>query len=373
MTQSSDQAIGHWSAEQLPTLDVIRARLGRIFPPGSTARSWAIAERAARSVYVFLYAFAVEGVSNNRVRPAMVTTMSDAQAAITGPAERQTWWDRARRPRRPGEAIEGRWYAENTREPIRDETFRAWAQHGALLEDQIPTTSAAPRYRLARDFADLFNPALDGSSLDDAIDQWQRSHLTPSARARTALIRRHATAAAGVAVRFPDGTSRILAMGPSTGLAQATVEEFSARFLRRPIVLAVTESRQRLAYEDAAMLSTVGLEPDPRIMPDILLADVDGPGGRLRLVFLELVATGGPMSAQRIGDIRSWLAQNGLEGTNAAFGTVFADRDDPAFHRYVSDLAWGTFAWCASEPNNLMVLFEGGRFTPQATLDQVTD
>lgn len=106
----------HWSAERLPSLQEIRERLQSIFPRGLDYRSWATAERAARSLYVFLYAFAIEGVSENRLRPAMVTTMSDAQAARTQPALRLAWWEGARRPRKPGEPIIGRWYAENTRE-----------------------------------------------------------------------------------------------------------------------------------------------------------------------------------------------------------------------------------------------------------------
>lgn len=90
----------------------------------------------------------------------MVTTMSDAQAAQVGLGERLQWWESARRPRSPQQAIPGRWYAENTREPIRDETFRVWKEYGALLEDTVPTTSSLPRYRLAKDFTDLFDPRL---------------------------------------------------------------------------------------------------------------------------------------------------------------------------------------------------------------------
>ena len=166
----------HWSVERLPTLALIRDRLPKIFPEGVDGRPWATAERAARSAFVFFYACAVEGVSERRVRPAMVTTMSDVQAATASAEDRALWWDLARRPRRPGQVAK-RWYAENTREPIRDETFRVWKEYGALLEDALPTTSSRPRYRLAPDFAELFNPDLDGADLDDAIAAWQSRHL----------------------------------------------------------------------------------------------------------------------------------------------------------------------------------------------------
>src|SRR5205823_11523117 len=137
----------------------------QVFPEGLDGRTWAVAERAAKSLYVFLYTFAVEDVTEHRVRPAMVTTMSDGQAARTALRERFQWWEQARRPRPPGLTIPGRWYAENTREPIRDETFRVWKEYGALLEDAVPTTSSVPRYRLARDFANLFDTRLTASRL----------------------------------------------------------------------------------------------------------------------------------------------------------------------------------------------------------------
>lgn len=302
----------------------------------------------------------------------MVTTMSDAQAAVMDLQGRLGWLDVARRPRRSSEPIPGRWYAENTRESIRDETFRAWAALGALLEDQVPTTSSRPRYQLARDFADLFDPILDSTSLDQRVITWQQRHLTPSALARTALVRRHAVSTAGDTVRFPDGTTRSLSIGPSTALAKAVIEEFVPRFLRRPIVLAVTESRQRLAYHDEAMLRTIRLVADERVMPDIVVADLDGPNDRLRLVFVECVATAGPMSDARVVALKQWLVHQGLTDVGLAFGTAFLDRNDQAFHRFVGGLAWGTFAWCPSEPDNVYVLLELGHFDPQSTLDSLT-
>src|SRR5437868_4676528 len=91
----------HWSASRLPSLALIQERLRRVFPEGLEGRSAAVAERAARSLFVFLYTFAIEAVMDNRVRPAMVTTMSDQQAARQSVSERLAWWDAARRARRP--------------------------------------------------------------------------------------------------------------------------------------------------------------------------------------------------------------------------------------------------------------------------------
>ena len=38
--------------------------------------------------------------------------------------------------------------------------------------------------------------------------------------------------------------------------------------------------------------------------------------------------------------------------------TAFEDRDTAAFRKAVADLAWGSFAWCLSEPEHL-IAFDG--------------
>lgn len=362
----------HWTTGRLPELAQIRERLQLVFPSGVDDRSWAVAERAAKSLFVFLYAFAVEGVTGNRLRPAMVTSMSDSQASLVQASDRLAWWDLARRPRKPGEANTGRWYEENTREPIRDETFRAWKEYGALLEDQIATAASTPRYQLARDFADLFDPLLRDDEFAATLSTWQARHLSTTARARLALLQRQTVASTGTIVRFPDGTTRSLAVEPSTPLVQAVIEQFAPSFLRAPVVLAVTESRQRVAYDDAAQLKRIGLTVDERLMPDVLLADLDGPQGELRLVFIECVATGGAMTPARLQSIRLWLNRNNLGNVGTAFGTVFPDKGSAMFRRYVSDVAWNTFVWCASEPTRVLILLDEGRYDPRMTLDTVT-
>lgn len=187
-----------------------------------------------------------------------------------------------------------------------------------------------------------------------------------------ALLRQQALVGSGATVHFPDGNTRTLEIGPSAPLVKAVIEQFTPIFLRQPVVLAVTESRKRLAYEDAAQLNRLRLRPDERLMPDVLLADLDGPRGELRLVFVECVATGGAMTSERVSALREWLRVNSLEAVGSVFGTVFRDKNDAAFHRHVGDVAWGTFVWSASEPMNVLVLLEEGGYDPRATLDALT-
>jgi hypothetical protein len=296
--------------------------------------------------------------------------MTDAQAKRNGMRQRIEWWNAMRRSRPRGEVIPGRWYADNSREQIRDETFRVWKQYGALIEDHLPTTSSKPRYQLAGDFADLFNPGLGSAALRRLIREWQSSHLSGGARARIELLRRQTVGEQGSAVKFPDGTTRTLSVGPSTVLLRAVVEEFAPRFLVKPVVLTLTESRRRFAYEDIEQLRHLELEPSPRLTPDAILADLGTKSGALRLVFLECVATAGVMSDERVRSIKEWLSDAGFSECELVFGTVFADRGRGEYRKYASELAWGTLVWFASEPGALVLLL-GGDSVPADGLEPV--
>ena len=104
----------------LPVSD-IHERLQTIFPEGTANRNYVTREIAANTVFVMLYIGAVER-ADRWLRPDQVTRMTDLQAALTTDTERDAWLNQSLRPTTG--SIEGRWYAANTREPIRDETLR---------------------------------------------------------------------------------------------------------------------------------------------------------------------------------------------------------------------------------------------------------
>ena len=122
----------------------IHARLQVIFPAGTPNRNYVTREIAAKTVFVMLYVGAVVG-TERWLRPDQVTRMTDAQAAVSGVAEREAWADASLRP--VEESIGDRWYAASTRGPIRDETLRdGLIRTGAVTErTDLPTTSPLPR------------------------------------------------------------------------------------------------------------------------------------------------------------------------------------------------------------------------------------
>ena len=202
---------------------------------------------------------------------------------------------------------------------------------GAVIEREgLPTTSPLPRYALSESFAKLFDPVLTGGALPAAIEDWRKTHLSSGALARVTIMRQGAAAREGrVLVTFPSGETRHMEPGPSSVLSKAVVEEFAPRFLERP----------------------------DRNLPDLILVDL-GPVEPL-LVFVEVVATAGPVSEARQAALVAIAAEAGFGGQQVAFVTAYADRDDTAFKSTVSELAWRSFVWFMSEPERIMVLHRG--------------
>jgi hypothetical protein len=336
----------------------IQNRLQIIFPDGTANRNFVIREMSARTVFTMLYTGAIEG--NDRwIRPDQVTRMTDAQALITDDQERQDWTDESMRSAAGN--IEGRWYAANTREPIRDETLReGLVRTGAVKEREgLPTTSPQPRYALAQDFADLFNPKLEGDALENAINAWRQANLTASALARTAIIRHGAVQSQQkVLITFPSGETRHMEPGPSSVISKAVIEEFLPRFLENPGVIWLSESGNQVVARDDQLAKEIGLtiESD-RVLPDMILLDL-GPDQPL-LIFVEVVATAGYISEARQTALMAIATEAGFDEDQVAFVTAYADRNDTAFKNSASELAWRSFAWFMSEPDHIMVLHRG--------------
>ncbi len=144
---------------------------------------------AASTVFMMLYIGAVEGVDRH-LAPKQVYAMTDRQAEKTSDVERLRYATASLRPGFRG--LGRRWYADTTREPIRDETLRdGLIPLGAVtVRRDLPTTSSKPRYALDRRFAGLFDPALSNDRLASAITRWREVNLTPGALARLSLVAR---------------------------------------------------------------------------------------------------------------------------------------------------------------------------------------
>ena len=353
----------------LPPVTTVQERLQRIFPDGTSNREYLTRESTAKTVFAMLYVGAVEG-SNRWLRPDQVGRMTDAQAAMTAEADREMWLAESMRPSRGD--IPGRWYNVNSREQIRDESLRdGLVPVGAVIvRSGVVTTSPLPRYALERRFAALFDLELDGQELVVAIEEWRRSNLSTSALARVAIVRQGAVSQnQQVPVRLPNGEVRNMAPGPSSLITKAVLEEFVPRFLVQPALIWLSESGNQVVAQDDQLARAIGLaiEPD-RNLPDMILVDLKSDGqdspDRTLLAFVEVVATAGAVGASRRAALLHIATDAGFDEDDVTFVSAFEDRDRGTFRRSVRDLAWSTFAWFASEPDNIVRMHGGDAVRP---------
>ena len=348
------------SLPALPSIALIAERLPLIFTEGTENRNYVIREMAARTVYVMLYADAIEG-KDRWIRPSHVYFMTREQAANTDETARAIWSSLSIKPGyRPNGT---RWYADTTREPVRDETLRSgFIVCRAVIErDGIPTTSSMPKYALDRDFAALFDPALEAISLDTAIAKWRSSHLSKAALARQHLVKQGVGAAAksSVSVTFPNGETRTLAAGPSSVITKAVIEEFAPRFLKQAVVLWLSESGNKVVSRDENLAAALSLKIDAaKTLPDIILIDLgsDAGGAEMLVVFVEVVASDGPINRERKEALTSVAIEAGFDEKHLAFLTAYLDRSGQPFRKSLPELAWGSYAWFASEPDHIISL-----------------
>lgn len=346
----------------LPTIALIAERLPVIFPEGTENRNYVIREMAARTVYVMFYTGAIEG-SDRWIRPSQVTGMSDEQASLTENDNRLAWTTLSLSTKnwRPATA----WYAENSREPVRDETLRNGfvALRAVVERPGVATTSSKPKHALEASFASLFDPELIGEELEKAIVAWQESHLSKAAVARLRLVKHGATMAAdAVRVTFPNGEVRSLAPGPSSAIAKAVIEVFAPRFLKQPAVLWLSESGNKVVARDEVLANALGLKIDAsKALPDIILVDLgaDVGGADMLVVFVEAVATDGPINRERKVALSSLAVEAGFSNRHLSFLTAFMDRANTPFKKSIAELAWGSYAWCVSEPENIIEMWDG--------------
>ncbi len=343
----------------LPSRALCQERLGLIFPEALPQRGRLTNQLAASAAFVCLYVGAVEG--ERKVRPSTVLWMCDEAARRTGEQERHQWYEAALRGKRQLAELLATWgithrpwYADNTREPLRDETFRAWARLGAILRDEtVPTTSARPQWSLAGDFAALFDPQLEGDELLERIDDWEDDHLGAVGRARIAVARQLAGPGEQVVVRLPGGQTRTLAPGGSSLILKGVIEELAPRLLDQPAVLFISESRQHLDVIDAELLRELQIEADvARLLPDALLFDA-GPGS---FWFVEAVLTNGAIDEGRKAALAAWAHEQGIQEGRCRYVTAFASRAMAPFKRLVPSLAWGTHVWFLDEPDKIVRL-----------------
>ncbi len=338
----------------LVSVDEVQRRLEAIFPASFPDRGILVGRMAAQVVFVFLYGGFIEG-SGRLLRPSLVYFFTAEQARRVALGQRHAWLDVAFKP---GYRPSGkRWYADNSRESIRDDLMRARLLTMGIIarKEGVPTTSSAPVYYLRAAFAALFDPACRGSAMTSAMPAWRSAHLDSSTLKRMALKAQGALARQGdVFIEMPDGTRMRVSAGPSSPILKAMVEAFAPRWLGKPVVLWISASDQKLHPQFVQRAAAIGLSfTAGNELPDLILADLSDP---VRFLFCEIVATDGPVTAQRKAALTVIARQAGIDDEQLHFVTAFQDREAAAFRKTFSRIARDSDIWFSTEPDLIVKL-----------------
>lgn len=339
----------------LPLPD-IQARLGLIFPAEFPDRGILVGIMAARVVFVSLYGGFISG-QNRFFRPSTITNFSDDQAALATDAERRDWLARCHKQKfKPIGTI---WYANNSREPVRDDLIRnRYIPLGVMskLEGYAPT-HPAPIYSLAPGFAALFDPALTGQTLEKAIEAWRKANLNAHTRRRMALLASGVKAKSGsMDVALPT-TGKVLRLtaGEASVITKDVCEVLAPTLFKEPVVVHVSLSDQKTFPELVGQAKAVGLEFDPSLeLPDVVFVDLGHEP--MRLVFVEVVHSDGPITEVRAKALLKIAESAGIPPKHVMLITAFEDRSADAYRKRFSELAVGSSVWFRSEPDMLMYL-----------------
>jgi len=171
--------------------------------------------------------------------------------------------------------------------------------------------------------------------------------------------------AEAILVTYPNGHTRSLAPGPGAVLSKAVIEDFAPRYLRNPAVLRLSESASKVRECARELAASLALNIDAKKdLPDVILVDAGRASAEFLVLFVEVVATDGPVSEERRRALLAIAESAGFERTAIAFLSVFVDRSDRAFKKAVADLALGSLTWFMAVPDSLMVLRDGKPVPP---------
>lgn len=341
----------------------IAKRLAVIFPKGVPAREHILKPSTSRSVFAALYVGAVaprhttespltqdEEGDTRWLAPRHVYRMTDAASIETDAAARTEFY------RKVPKSGPNSWYADNSRETARDEGIRqGLIPLSAMLQKVYrATNSMEGSYALQPQFAALLNPALVGPALEAQIAVWQETYLTPAALMRANLAQ--VVTGLNTIVNLPQGGSTTLPFGSSPGLTQAVVEEFSKRFLFKPVAVWISDSQVKVTDSGLVARLKIPINKE-KLLPDVILADIGE--ASIKLVLVEVVSTDGAVTEKRRVDFLKSMETTGLDENDILFVTAYDDRQSRPVSRSMRELAWNSFAWFRSEPDHLVQMHGG--------------
>ncbi|MDU5969390.1 MAG: BsuBI/PstI family type II restriction endonuclease [Cutibacterium avidum] len=240
--------------------------------------------------------------------------------------------------------------AENTRETYRRQTLHQFRDAGFVIYNDDdpgrPTNSSLNNYRINPEALSVIK--LFGTpNYKDTLNEYLESApgLLETYRAARELTR--------IPVALPGGIDISLGGGGQNVLIKAMIDDFCAYFIPGGEVLYIGDADEKLMHFDQKKLADLGVVVDTHgKLPDLVVYQ---PSTNW-LFLMEAASTHGPVDAKRYGELSALFS-----GSSAGLVYVSCFPDRQVMRRFLSELAWETEAWCASDPTH-MIHLNGEKF-----------
>jgi hypothetical protein len=235
----------------------------------------------------------------------------------------------------------GKEVAENTRESYRKLSLRPLCEEGLVIRHQLSTNDPKTFYRLHPEMLRVLTcPA-------PLERRWLARAL--ATRLSEGQSWRQQRRRAEVPVEVGQPQPFFLSPGVHSRLAAEVVEVYTPRFLTRPHVVYLGDTRHKRGYQNRDLMRELNLPLQvTSSLPDvILLCEAER-----RVVIVEVVASSGPISASRLAQLQLLGEPSTALGYRVRYVTAFPSRR--VFRRFVEDIAWGTEVWIASEADQIV-------------------
>lgn len=241
-------------------------------------------------------------------------------------------------------------YAPNTRETIRDEAVKFFAEAGLLLRNPDdparPTNSGKTVYQV--------EPTARALLQTYGTEDWPAklaAYLNKNAGIRAEIQRQRTLVR--VPVTLPDGRMVTLSAGGQNPLIKAVVEEFCPRFTPGATIAYLGDAEAKFLHLDGEYFQKLGIKLDPAAkMPDVIAHDQR----RNWLILIEAVTSAGPVDGKRRMELKE-LFKNAKAGL--VFVTAFETRK--GMQSFLSHISWESEVWIAEDAEHL-IHFNGARF-----------
>jgi adenine-specific DNA-methyltransferase len=152
---------------------------------------------------------------------------------------------------------------------------------------------------------------------------------------------------------LPDGSTLDFSAGPHSELIRDIIEKFAPRFAPESYLIYVGDTGNKGVVFDEKYLSKLGVKVHERgKMPDVILHYTK----KNWLLIVESVTSVGPVDAKRHEELSGLFKDCNI---GIVYITAFPDRN--LMKKFLSDIAWETEVWVASDPEHL-IHFNGDRF-----------